>query len=250
VRRWINGYDTGIRYADDHIAHLIETLDRAGVLDDTAIIVSADHGESQGELNVWGDHQTADSIVSRIPLIVRWPGASARVDTGLHYQFDWAATLLELLGIECPDNWDARAFAESFRAGREEGRTYLVLAQAAWTCMRSVRWSEYLCMRTYHDGYQDLAPLKLFNVSTDPHLERDLVGDRQDLIDHAMRLLTDWQFSAMLTSPTAEDPMVTVLREGGPWQVHGYLPRYLRRLRLTGREEAARRLETRYLKRR
>ena len=39
--------------------------------DDTAIIISADHGENQGELNVWGDHQTADHITNRVPLIIR-----------------------------------------------------------------------------------------------------------------------------------------------------------------------------------
>ena len=41
-------------------------LEKAGVLDDTVIMISSDHGESQGELNVWGDHQTADNITCRI----------------------------------------------------------------------------------------------------------------------------------------------------------------------------------------
>jgi arylsulfatase A-like enzyme len=33
----------------------IDALADAGVLDDTVIMVSADHGENLGELNVWGD---------------------------------------------------------------------------------------------------------------------------------------------------------------------------------------------------
>jgi choline-sulfatase len=74
VKQWIDGYDTGIRYADEHAGRLLAALEQQGVLDDTIIIVSSDHGENQGELNVWGDHQTADAITCRIPLIIRWPG--------------------------------------------------------------------------------------------------------------------------------------------------------------------------------
>jgi arylsulfatase A-like enzyme len=243
VKRWFDGYDTGIRYADELIGRLLNTLADAGVLDETAIIVSADHGESQGELNVWGDHQTADHIASRVPLIVRWPGVESRVDTALHYQVDWAATLLELAGAQVPEEWDGQPFTDAFRAGSEEGRSSLVLGQGAWTCMRSVRWDRYLCLRTYHDGYLQLSPLMLFDVCDDPHQQHDLAPERSDLTDHAMALLTDWQRTMMLRSGTDVDPLMTVLRQGGPWQVQGYLRAYVDRLCATGREHAARHLE-------
>ena len=72
VKQWIDGYDTGIRYADAHVGRLLNALADAGILDETVIMVSADHGENQGELNLWGDHQTAD-----VPTAHR---ALARVD--------------------------------------------------------------------------------------------------------------------------------------------------------------------------
>ena len=74
VKHWIDGYDTGIRYADEHVGRLLDALAEEGVLDDLVIIITSDHGENQGELNVWGDHQTADHITCRVPLIIRWPG--------------------------------------------------------------------------------------------------------------------------------------------------------------------------------
>jgi choline-sulfatase len=46
----------------------------------------------------------------------------------------------------------------------------------------------------------------------------------------------------MTTARTDVDPMMTVLREGGPFHTRGNLPRYLERLRLTGREIHAERL--------
>lgn len=245
VHRWIDGYDTGIRYADQHVGILLDALKAEGVLDDTIVIISSDHGENQGELNVWGDHQTADEITCRVPLIIRWPGLSAqpRVDHALHYHFDWAATLIEMLGGQVPGNWDGRPFTEAFRTGAERGRDALVVSQGAWSCQRGVRFNQegeaYLCLRTYHDGYKMLEPLMLFNLTQDPHEQFDLREQRPDLLDHAMRLLADWEREMMLTSQTNVDPMLTVLREGGAHHTRGFLPAYLERLRATGRAQHA-----------
>ena len=248
VRQWIDGYDVGIRYADDHIGQLLDALDGAGVLHETAIVVSADHGENQGEINVWGDHQTADTITCRVPLIVRWPGLSAapRVDRALHYHFDWAATLIELVGGEVPGNWDGRPFTAAFRNGGEQGRPYVVTSQGAWACQRGIRFEDYLCLHTYHDGYKQVEPVMLFDVGNDPHLQRDLHAERPGLVDQAMRLLAEWYREMALRSPADVDPLMTVLREGGPFHTRGQLPAYLARLRATGRAAHAERLAARH----
>ena len=241
VKQWIDGYDVGIRYADEHVGRLLNTLAEAGVLDETIIMVSADHGENQGELNIWGDHHTADQATSRVPLIVRWPGLTnqPRVDKALHYQYDWAATLIELLGAQVPDNWDGKPFTQAFRDGREQGRLYLVTSQQAWSCQRGVRFSDFICLRTYHDGYKQLEPLMLFDVVNDSHEQHNLAEKRPELVDRAMSLLADWHQEMLATSQHNVDPMMTVLREGGPFHTRGMLPAYLERLRATGRTHHA-----------
>ena len=244
VKQWIDGYDVGIRYADEHAGRLLNALADAGVLDDTIIMVSSDHGENQGELNVWGDHQTADQITCRVPLIVRWPGVTdtARVDRALHYHFDWAATLVELLGGRVGDNWDAQPFTDAFREGGDQGREYLVVSQNAWACQRSVRFDDYICLRTYHDGLKELEPVMLFNLAQDPHEQHDLAEARPALVNRALGLLNDWHREMMLTARHGVDPMMTVLQEGGPFHTRGALPGYLARLRETGRAHHAERL--------
>jgi arylsulfatase A-like enzyme len=248
VKRWIDGYDVGIAYADQHVGQLLNSLADVGVLDDTVIMISADHGENQGELNVWGDHQTADQLTCRVPLIVRWPGLTdqPRVDRALHYQYDWAATLVELLGGQVSPNWDGRPFTQPFRQGREGGRAYLVTSQQAWACQRTVRFDDYLCLRTYHDGYKQLAPMMLFDLAADPHEQHDLASERPEVVDRAMKLLTDWRHEMMSTSQHDVDPMMTVLREGGPHHTCGQLPAYLARLRATGRAHHAELLAARH----
>lgn len=247
LKRWIDGYDTGIRYTDHHIGQILNLLADLGVLDDTAIVVSADHGECQGELNVWGDHHTADLLTCHVPLVVRWPGLPAGVvHDALHYQIDWAATSLEFAGSAVPDNWDGVSFADALSNGRDMGRTSLVLGHGAWTVSRSVRWDRYLCMQVFHDGYMDLEPLMLFDAVNDPHEERNLASARPEVVDRAMRLLAEWEREVFLSSLYNVDPLMTVLREGGPFHVRGQLPSYLERLRSTGRRVAADCLESRY----
>jgi len=207
------------------------------VLDETVVIISADHGENLGELNIYGDHQTADQITCRVPLIVKWPRvtSTARVDTALHYHVDLAATTIELLGGTVPPNWDGRSFADAFRNGRQQGREFLVLSQGAWSCQRSVRFDDHLAIRSYHDGYHGFPDVMLFDLKNDPHERHDLASTQPQLAQKAMAMLETWHGEMMRTATHGQDPMWTVLREGGPFHTCGNLTAYLKRLRDTGR---------------
>jgi arylsulfatase A-like enzyme len=240
-RRWIDGYDCGIRYADAWLGRILDALARAGVLDDTAIVITSDHGENLGELGVIGDHAVADHVTSRVPMIVRWPGLpGGRVDAGLHYQTDLAATIIELAGGAVPAGWDGRGFGDAFRAGETDGRDHVVISQNAWACMRGVRWGDHLFLRTYHTGLKDLSARMLFNVADDPHELEDLAAAEPALADRGQALLEDWVARMMASSPSAVDPMWLVMREGGPFHTRGRnREHYIRRLRETGRGEFA-----------
>ncbi|HEV2294026.1 MAG TPA: sulfatase [Tepidisphaeraceae bacterium] len=234
VRMVLDGYDRGVRYADETIGRLLDALASAGVLDETVIVVSADHGENLGELNIYGDHQTADHITCRVPLVVRWPEVmtGGRVDGRLLYHFDFAATMVELLDGEVPSNWD----------GRSAARDHLVISQGAWSCQRSVRFEDYVCIRSYHDGYHAFPEVMLFDVRRDPHEQHDLAPQRPDLVGRATAMLDAWHDEMMRTATHPIDPMRTVLAEGGPLHARGQLPEYLKRLHETGRGEFAARL--------
>ncbi len=248
LKRWIDGYDTGIWYADLWVGKLMDALEAAGILDETVIVVSSDHSEAQGEFDIWGDHHTADQSVCRVPLLIRWPGLTdgGRVDSALHYHFDWAATLLELAGGTVPGNWDGVSYAEAFKDGGESGRDYLVLSQGAWSVQRGIRFDHecesFICLRTYHDGHKNMEPVMLFNLTDDPYEQVNIAGERPELVDKAMGMLAEWQHEMMLRSETNIDPLMTVLREGGPSHTRYQLPAYLERLRATGRGHHADRL--------
>jgi arylsulfatase A-like enzyme len=249
VKAILDGYDVGIRYADDAVGAIVDKLDDLGVLDETAIMVSSDHGEAFGELGVYADHQAADEPTCHVPLILRWPGVTPRVHRGLHYQLDAAATVLDLAGIAPPpgDWWDGVSVKSALEAGTEQGRGHLVLSQGAWSCQRSVRWDRWLYSRTWHDGYHGWPDEMLFDVDADPHEQHDLLDDRPDVAREGAATLETWT-ATQLDRALGDrvDPMQIVLDEGGPYHCRGHLPAYLDRLSETGRGAWAEHLADRH----
>jgi len=248
VRRVVDGYDCGVRYADEHVGQLLDKLSAKGALDDCVIIVSSDHGENLGELGCCAEHGTADHPTCRIPMIIRWPGrvAAGSTDDGLHYNLDLAPTLADMCGFDAQSFWDGRSFADTLREGRDTGRDELVLSQCAHGLQRSVRWDEWIYIRTYHDFYHLWPEEMLFNIKDDPHEQNNLAEERPDLCREAAHRYLAWHDEMMRTSPSDADPLWTVVREGGPTHSQGDLQAYCERLEETGRGWAVEEIKRRH----
>ncbi|MDC0213964.1 sulfatase [Gammaproteobacteria bacterium] len=249
VRKMFDGYDTGVLVADEYFGRLLNDLEDLGVGEDVAVMVSSDHGETLGELNVYGDHQTADQLTTRIPMILKWPHAdhlNGKSFDAMHYQIDLMATLVELLGVRVPGSWDGKSFAESLNDGEDLGRGSLILSQGAWTCQRSVRWGDYMLIKTLHDGFHLYDDLMLFNVVNDPHEMNNLAGCSPEIIDEGLSILDGWYQEMMPQAARGRDPLLNVIEEGGPYHVRGQLGDYLARLRDTGREKLAEQLDEKH----
>ena len=236
VKAIFDGYDVGIRYADDAVGTLLNKLDELGVLDETAVLIGSDHGEAFGELGVYADHQAADEATCHIPAVLRWPGLDPRSYDGLHYHLDIGATVVGLAGLEVPAHWDGRSVAAELHEGTEAGRDHLVVSQGAWACQRGVRWGDHLYLRTWHDGFHGhWADEMLFDIAADPHEQHDLAPSERSLTTTGRDLLAAWTEAQLARSYSPLDPMDIVRDEGGPFHTRGHLPGYLERLRETGR---------------
>ena len=249
LRECIDGYDCGIRYMDDHIGQIVAKLDEQGILDETAIIITADHGENFGELGLYSEHATADHATCRIPMILHWPGLAQQghVDQGLHYSLDLLPTLCDLLGVrdKKPAHWDGVSFAASVTQGKNTSRDELILSQCAHVCQRSVRWDDWLYIRTYHDGlHPHFEDEMLFDLAKDPHETHNLAQENPTITQQGASRLDAWKDEQLANPPfgPCEDPLEVVLREGGPEHAHHvnetWLPTYktyLQRLRDTNR---------------
>lgn len=249
LRRMIDGYDTGIKYMDSHIGQLFEELERQGVMDDLAIIISADHGENLGEFGIYGEHATADYPTCRIPMIIRWPnGRPGHTDDGLHYNLDLLPTLANLLQKRAGTSWDGQSFASSITDGECNGRDYLVVSQCAHVCQRCVRFGPWMYIRTYHDGFHLFPDEMLFNIVDDPYEQHDLALENPDICKEAVYRLNQWHDEMMKTMDYDVDPLWTVIKEGGPLHAKGHLKNYCERLEKTNRGWAVGELRKRHPK--
>lgn len=259
MRRMIDGYDSAILYVDNQIAKIVEHLKAAGIYDDTMIIISADHGENLGELGIYGEHGTADNITCRIPLIIKYPGGRKGVrNNKFHYNLDIAPTLIDLLGGEQQDIWDGQSFASAITEGKDVGRDEVTISQCCHVCQRSVRWNQWLYIRTYHCGFHLFPQEMLFDLDNDPHEQNDLADTHPQRCQEGQWRLARWHDAQMqkmaLNSSDVVDPLWTVIQEGGPFHAsltHGDPGRkgfddYLRYLEETNRKDGAEALRNKY----
>ncbi len=265
MRRLIDGYDTAIKYVDDQLAKLIAMLKEAGIYEDTAIIVSADHGENMGELGIYAEHGTADVGTCRIPLIVKWPGGAEGVrNTKMHYNLDLVPTLMDLLGGQKQPIWDGQSCAPAITEGKNVGRDEVTISQCAHVCQRSIRWDNWIYLRTYHDGFHLFPQEMLFDLEQDPHEQNNLAASKPELSREGAWRLARWHDEQMqkmaVQHQDVTDPLWRVMQEGGPFHARlsdGRVPgspadgvegfdAYLKRLEETGRAEGAAALRERY----
>jgi arylsulfatase A-like enzyme len=96
-------YDGEVEYGDVHLGRFVDMLDAAGVLDNTIIVVTADHAEFLGERGLWGHSVPMFVQGSHIPLLIVGPGFPAGARVGEPVQIlDIMPTALEAMGFE-PD---------------------------------------------------------------------------------------------------------------------------------------------------
>ncbi|MFB9758458.1 sulfatase family protein [Ectobacillus funiculus] len=250
LRDVIDGYDCGVRHMDDHIGRIFQALEEKGVMDDLIVIITADHGENLGELGIYGEHGTADQATCRIPMIIRWPGMTqGRVEHGLHYHLDLLPTVAELLGKEPRESWDGTSYVEALRGSQASGRDYLVVSQCAHVCQRSVRFDNWLYIRTYHDGFHLFDEEMLFDLQNDPHEQYNLALEEPGICMEAVYYLNQWHDEMMKSMPFDVDPLWTVMKEGGPFHAQAKdLKKYVKHLEETGRGWAIPELKRRHPK--
>jgi arylsulfatase A-like enzyme len=96
-------YDAEIRYTDDTIAQILELFDAHGMLETTAVIVTADHGEEFFDHGRTGHGLTLHEEVVRVPLILWLSGRRPVRSTSEQVVslIDIAPTVCELLAVDC-----------------------------------------------------------------------------------------------------------------------------------------------------
>lgn len=126
TRRQRQHYFANVSMIDAQMGKLIEAVTRRGVLDDTIIIFTSDHGDSlndHGHSQKWSMYEHS----VRVPAIVWAPGrvAEGRAVDDLVSLFDFAPTVLDMAGVPVPDWMEAQSLMPYLRGEECEPRRYV-----------------------------------------------------------------------------------------------------------------------------
>ena len=184
---------------DAMIGQILSALEENGLVDNTLIVYTSDHGDMLGEHGLWWKHTFYEES-AKVPLLMSWPGAILpgqrcnRVVSGV----DVTATLLDALGAPALPN----ACGKSFLG--------LINRNAKTVEWEDLAFSEYCTDEYCPEGgcYQRMIRLgawklnyyhgqepQLFNLSEDPGERQDRAGDpacREIREELTCRVLDGW----------------------------------------------------------
>ncbi len=190
VRNDLLDYYFAVQRFDRDLGRIIETLERAGELESTIIIVTADNGMPfpRAKATVY------DGGV-RVPLAIRWPGvarAGAVIDSFVSLT-DLAPAVLESAGLEPLDTMTGRTLLPLLRGASQPGRDRVFIERERHANVRrgdqsypvrAIRTNDYLYIRNFRpDRWPAGDPQQYFAVGPfgdiDGSPSKSLLLDRQ-----------------------------------------------------------------------
>ncbi len=109
LRQFKAWYYGAVKLIDDNVGRLLGCLEAQGILDQTIVVFTSDHGEYMGEHGLMGKNLVYETA-HRVPCLIRWPAeiSPGTVVDRVVASVDFQQSLLGLVGLEV--------------CGREQGR--------------------------------------------------------------------------------------------------------------------------------
>ena len=185
LRRAKQGYYAMISELDHYVGRILDTLEARGILDETIIVFTSDHGEWLGEHLRYGKGYPAPDAVSRVPLIISAPGGrEGAAHADIVEAVDIVPTLLELAGIQIPPNLQGESLAGIVESGGSRSHDTALTEGVGWKSLRMPHY-QYLI---HADGRECL-----WDLRNDPGAYRDVEKAHEHqaaLADCRQQLLT------------------------------------------------------------
>ncbi len=170
-----NAHDGSLAWVDSETHHLLDRLKAAGKLDNTIVIITADHGDALGEQGRYGHNTDLHYPVLRIPLIIRFPHnvpGGTRIGRAVTTR-DLAATVFDLGGLGSSP-LPGRSLATAWRADSSSFPATPVFS--GFRCYSAKRYELSLVEGTDHFIRDREGREHLFNTALDPLEGNDLAA--------------------------------------------------------------------------
>ena len=120
-RRVAAQYAAGVSWVDRWLGRFMDTLEETGLANNTAILLTADHGTNVGERNGFGKGPVRERE-AHTPFMVSVPGGDTGRSSMIVQPQDIFATVAGLAGLDVPEGLQSHDVLAAARAGRHGPR--------------------------------------------------------------------------------------------------------------------------------
>ena len=180
VRNARHAYYANTSYFDSKVGTIVQALEESGQLDDTVVIVTADHGDMLGERGLWYKMNFFEHS-ARVPLVVAGPGVTTGEVAEPVSLVDLYPTFVQMAGGEADGKpagpLDGRSLVPLLR-GEEEGEGEAPRCALGEYTAECVGHPLFMIRRGCHKYIHcAIDPPQLFDVVADPFERVNLADD-------------------------------------------------------------------------
>ena len=174
VRRARRAYLANVSYFDSKVGAIVKALEDIGAIDNTIVMVTADHGDMLGERGLWYKMNFFENS-SRVPLIMAGPGVERGTAANACSLVDLLPTFIDMAGGD-----------DSLLGEPVDGRSLMKLARGETDpvdlaigeyCAEMTPWPVFMIRRgSLKYIHCDADPPQLYDLSADPLEKTNLVN--------------------------------------------------------------------------
>jgi len=193
-------YAAEVTLVDYWVGQLLEKIEHMGLLGDTLVVFTSDHGTNLGERgHVTKCPRAGNTLcrgLCRVPLIVHHPdGPSGARVPQLVWSPDLTPTVLDQLGVAAPESMHGRSYWPVVHGQEAAARDYTVTGWRSheWYYVRHDRWA------LVREVPQDRS--ELYALDADPAESSDVAGQHPDVVAALEAKLVEFFDEARSLSP-------------------------------------------------
>jgi choline-sulfatase len=180
-------YDSEVWFTDKWVGELFAWGEKQPWWKDTALIISADHGEAFGEHGMYKHAFEIWEVLTRVPLLIKTPGATPRRIDQRRSAIDLSPTIMELMGQKPLESFMGESLvAEIYGAKPPPVRDVIVceLSEDSHNPPRRAIIAGDTKLIVYGKGWKYM----LFDLATDPEEKTDLAKQQPEKLEEMKEL--------------------------------------------------------------
>ena len=186
-------YDEELLWVDHSLGRLFDKLDKMGIMDETVILITSDHGEEFWEHGLTCHNHSLYEDQIHVPFILAVPGQQGQVRVPCRTAMvDLFPTVLDLAGVDAPPDWPLQGYSmlPLIRGERECDTERPILSETVWSrhgsALNGKKGYEIAMYRGRYKISRRLEPPTqdfLFDLEEDPREYRNLRDSHPELFE-------------------------------------------------------------------